>query len=79
MAYTTTYRDITNLLESLQLMYYQIVTFFQNKHASVSDQARLEVLPQDENLIFHADPLPLILGLLSFIHKYYGGTVNFCT
>ena len=52
---------------------------FQNKYASASDQARLEVLPQDENLIFDADLLPLIVGLLSFIHKYNGGTVNWCT
>ena len=74
MAYTTTYSDITNLLESIQLMYYQVVMLFQNKHAIASDQARLEVLPQDENLIFDADLLPSIVDLLSFIHKYNGGS-----
>ena len=47
---------------------------FQNKHAIASDQARLEVLPQDENLIFDADLLPSIVDLLSFIHKYNGGS-----
>ena len=47
---------------------------FQNKHAIASDQARLEVLPQDENLIFDADLLPSNVDLLSFIHKYNGGS-----